>query len=93
MSNHRPPVSELDYLRPPQIAKLLGVTHGTTIGWIRAGMLAASDLSLPGATRPRFFVRREDLDDFISSRQLVTPKTPAARAKKHGRPAGSRQWV
>lgn len=93
MANSRPPNRERDYLRPPQVAEMLSVTHATVITWIRSGMLAASDLALPGSSRPRFFVRREDLDQFIESRAVTPPTKRKARDKPPKRPAGSRQWV
>ena len=58
------------YWTPPMIGKLLGVDPARVIGWIRAGKLAAINLS--DRTRPRFRVSQEALDDFLRQREVTT---------------------
>lgn len=91
MATESPPTRSRDFMRPRHVAELIGVRVETVVTLIKSGLLPASDLSLPGSSRPRFFVRREDLDNFIESRQVAPPK-PKARAKPAKRPAGAKQW-
>lgn len=88
----KPRINERDFMRPTIIAILLRVQYRTVIGWIKAGLLPASDLATPGSRQRRFFVRREDLDAFVASRVVATPK-PKSRDRKPKRAAGSKQWV
>jgi hypothetical protein len=59
------------WLTPPAIAKTLGVDPHRVLGWIRAGKLAAVDLS--DGTRPRYRVAPEALEAYLESRAVVAP--------------------
>lgn len=72
---------ERAFLTPPEIAAEIGVRPETVVGWIRAGELRGADVARRGSVRPRFKVRRDDFDEFLS-RRAVCPKartsSPAA---------------
>lgn len=66
------------YLTPPEIARLLRVSESKILLWIRAGRLSAVNVS--EGQRPKFRVRREDLDQFLAGR-VVTPQIRQASRK------------
>jgi len=68
------------YLTPPEIAKLLRVSSEKVLGWIRRAELKAINVSDGG--RPRYRVRREDLDLFLRSREV---QPPAPRTRRNHR--------
>lgn len=68
-------------LKPTDVAKLLSVSPATVIDWIRTNQLKASNLA--SGNRPRYAIRREDLDAFLKMRQ---PEPPVRRSKRN-RPA------
>ena len=61
------------YLTPPEIAKLLRVSLEKVVGWIRKAELKAINIS--EGYRPRYRIRREDLDLFLRSREVQPPAT------------------
>lgn len=73
--------AERGVLNPPDVAERLRVSPDTVHGWIRSGQLKASNLAAPGR-RPRYKIRREDLDNFLAKRQPTTPPKPARRRRK-----------
>lgn len=77
------------YTTPPKIAKLLGVTCEKVLSWIRSGQLRAVNLS--SRNRPRWKVRPDDLERFLSTKcnQPISKPTPNRRAL----PKPVRQWV
>lgn len=66
-----------DYLQPADIATILAVSPKKVHKWIRTGAMKASNLN-DNPTRPRWIIRREDLDTFVKSRQ-PEPKRPTPR--------------
>lgn len=68
------------YLTPPEIAKLLRVSSEMVLGWIRKAELKVVNVS--EGFRPRYRIRREDLDLFLRSREV---QPPAPRALRVGR--------
>jgi excisionase family DNA binding protein len=68
------------YLTPPEIAKLLRVSSEKVLGWIRKAELTA--INVGDGNRPRYRVRREDLDSFLGSREV---QPPAPRIRRNHR--------
>ncbi len=66
------------FLTPPEAAKLLRVDPSTVIGWIKSGELPASNLASRSATRPRWRISREALEEFLAGRE---PR-PAVKKKR-----------
>ena len=64
------------FLTPPEIAKLLRVSPEKVLCWIRKAELKAINIS--EGFRPRYRIRREDLDLFLRSRE-VQPPPPRTR--------------
>jgi excisionase family DNA binding protein len=61
------------YLTPPEIASVLRCRQSKVLAWIRSGRLAAVNLS--EGQRPRYRVRRADLDEFLAGK-AVSPVVP-----------------
>jgi hypothetical protein len=70
-----------EILTPPQVAKQLGVDPNTVIGWIRTSQLKGANVG-SGDQRPRYKIKRTDLDDFLESRQPEAPRKRQRRPKK-----------
>jgi len=66
------------FLTPPAVAKRLGVTPERVISWIRAGRLRAVNLS-DGPIRPRYRVAPDDLERFLTSREVSPRPRPVRR--------------
>jgi len=66
---------------PPTIARMLGCKPERVIGWIRAGALAAVNLS-DGASRPRFRIAPSALEVFLASRRVQPPVRTARRRRQ-----------
>lgn len=58
------------FATPPEIAVEMGIRPETVVGWIKSGELPAIDVSRPNALRPRFKVRRADLERFWEGRSV-----------------------
>jgi hypothetical protein len=67
------------WLTPPQIAQMLAVDVHGILAAIRAGRLVAIDVRRPGATRPRYRVSPEALDDYLRLLRVVPPPRRPAR--------------
>lgn len=67
-----------DKLTVQQVAEELQTTEDSVLGWIHSSKLKASDIS-NGSIRPRWRIRREDLDEFLDARR---PTPPAKRKRK-----------
>lgn len=67
-----------EFLTPPEIAVLLGVSHQKVLDWIDAGELPAVDLSAARQLRPRYKIRRTDYEAFLD-RRATTATVPAHR--------------
>ena len=73
-----------EWIRPPAIARELHIRASKTIRWIESGDLPAINLS--DGSRPRYLVRREDLDEFLRRRQVKPPPPPARRQRRDSIP-------
>lgn len=62
-----PTVQDDDYLTPPRISRITGRSLTVVRDWISSGELPAVDLSR-GRERPRWYVKRRDLEAFIKAR-------------------------
>jgi excisionase family DNA binding protein len=78
-----------DFLTPPAVAELLGVSADKIIGWILAGELVAANLATTTVGRPRYRIARTDLDDFLRRRSAAVAPTPTPRRRK---PAAARTY-
>lgn len=72
------PEPESDTFTPPEIAQLLSVSADTVLGWIRSRELKASNIAARTSNRPRWVVRKSDLETFLKNRQ----PEPSKRATK-----------
>ena len=68
-----------EYATPPQIARELLVRPSKVLTWIRNGELSAINVSESMAGRPRWRIRREDLDRFLEARANRPPAKPRRR--------------
>jgi excisionase family DNA binding protein len=73
------PVAKRDVLTPPAIAKQIGVSRDTVLGWIHSGKLKAANLSR--SSRPRYVVSPDDLQEFLRKRQGDAPQEKPRRRK------------
>jgi excisionase family DNA binding protein len=68
-----------DTLTVPQVARQLKKSRDTVRNWITTGKLRASNLNRPGK-RPRWIVKRDDLDTFLKKCQPdPRPEKPRRR--------------
>jgi len=74
------------YMSPPVVASLLGTTPENVIGWIKAGLLPASNIALPGSTRPRWRISPAALDQFLAARAACPPSPTTRRRAKETLP-------
>ena len=58
-----------DWSTPPKAAKVLRVDPETVRGWIESGELRASNVASRSATRPRWRISREALEEFLAGRE------------------------
>lgn len=78
-------MTDIEALTPRQFADELGVKTDTVLAWINAGELAASDVSRPNSTRPRWRILRPDGNDFLSRRRRhVAPKPKRRKRSEAG---------
>lgn len=63
-----------DALTPPAVAKRLGVSPETVIGWIKSGQLKASNIG-KGSQKPRYRITPDDLATFLKKQQPEPPRT------------------
>lgn len=70
-----------EFLTPPAIAIKLGVAHKKVLNFIESGELPAVDLSSKRDVKPRWHVRRSDLDEFLA-RRASRPPTPAPTRRR-----------
>lgn len=75
----RQTVPEAATLTVTETARLLRVNRDKVLGWIRSGRLPAANTARRQTGRPRYRVKRADLDAFIAGRTL---KTEPKRSKK-----------
>ena len=75
------------FFSPPVLAKLLGVSADHVLSLIHAGELKASNVTLPGAKRPRYKVAEADVEAFLARRASTPPEpTTRRRAKRETLP-------
>ena len=70
------------WLTPPAIAEELGIRQSKIAAWIASGELIAVDLSESRGGRPRWRIRRSDLEAFLLRRQSQKPAEPIRRRKR-----------
>ncbi len=83
------PTTNERYQTPPQCARLLGVTVGKVLIWIRAGQLKAVNLS--SGDRPRWKIHPDDLQRFLDSKSNQANVEPKRTRRTIPKP--QRQWV
>jgi predicted site-specific integrase-resolvase len=71
------------WVKPPQLARELGVDPATVIAWIRSGELAASKVGM-GKRRPRYIIDRHELEKFMVFRR---PKPGVVQTRRPRQPA------
>jgi Helix-turn-helix domain len=70
------------WLTPPQIAAEHHIRQSKVAGWIRSGELNAYNLAEHAGGRPRWRVRRSDLEAFLLRRQSQKPADPIRRRRR-----------
>jgi len=68
------------FFSPPAVAKLVGVSSDHVLALIHLGEIKASNVTLPGAKRPRYKVAEADLEAFLAKR-ASTPPVPTTRRR------------
>lgn len=66
-----PPLSNTA-ITPPQLAKLWGIDPAKVLTWIRSGELSAFNGAASTATRPRYLITQQAIEDF-QKRRAVSP--------------------
>jgi len=80
-----------NWLTINELAKAWRVTPDHVRGLIRSGQLPAVNIAMsPGAKRPQWRIRPEDLERFTAARRAVEP---AGDQPKRKRRRAVRQWV
>jgi len=74
-----------EFLTPPELARLLRCRESKVLAWIRSGRLRACNLS--DGRRPRYRVRREDLDQFLAGESVVPATRPERRSRRESIPS------
>ncbi len=80
--------ANIHYLTPPKIAAELSVRVGKVLAWIRRGELTAVNVAQAVGGRPRWRIRRADLEDFLLRRQCQ-PKVKPVRKRNLRRTEGA----
>jgi excisionase family DNA binding protein len=57
-----------EYLTTAEAAEMLAVHQGKIIDWIALGLLPAFNVALRAGPKPRWRIRRADLDEFLRQR-------------------------
>jgi excisionase family DNA binding protein len=70
------------WLTPPQIAKELHIRDSKVAVWIARGELVAVNVAERPDSRPRWRVKRQDLDDFLQRRQSQAPPPKPIRRRR-----------
>jgi len=74
-----------NHLTPPKIAKMYGCNVYKILTWIRNGELKAINIATKLGGRPRYIVKREELEAFERRRQ-VQPPPPIVRRRRRKDP-------
>lgn len=72
----------IEYLTPPEVAKLLRVRIDKVRNWIRNGDLAASNVAESPDRKPRYRVSRDDLQAFLDRRKVPKPALYQPRRRR-----------
>ena len=67
---------------PDWVAKLLGVSKGTVIGYCEDGSMPAVNVARSTATRKRWRMSEEDVETFEQRRGNKPPTTPEAKSSR-----------
>jgi len=67
---------------PETVARALGVSRGTVIGWCRTGALPAVDVAGEGAKRRRWRISEEDVAAFEQRRGNKRAADPVVGGRK-----------
>lgn len=70
------------FMTPPEVATLLRVRIDKVRTWIRNAELRAIDVSECVGGRPRYRIAHDDLDAFLSRRQVTPPPTSVVRRQE-----------
>jgi excisionase family DNA binding protein len=70
------------WLTPPAIAEEMGLRQSKVAGWIRSGELVAVNVAEHTGGRPRWRIRRADLEAFLLRRQSQKPAEPIRRRRR-----------
>lgn len=70
------------WLTPPQIARELGIRESKVALWISKGELIAVNVAESTAGRPRWRIRRSDLETFLLRRRSQAPAAPIRRRRR-----------
>ena len=81
-----------EILNPPEVAEMLRVSPETVHGWIRSRQLKAANVAGPGSRRPRWKVKREDLDAFLARRRPGSRLGGRSRAHRRSDPKPFRRY-
>ena len=65
-----------------EVAAQLGVNHTKVCAWIRAGELAAINVSLRTTNKPKYRIPVEALTAFLARRAVVPPPATAPRQRR-----------
>lgn len=82
---------EKEFLTPPDVARMLDVSPDKVISWCRTGELRAVNMAASLATRPRYRIKRADLEAFLE-RRTIGPPPPRARRRRKTEPAGEERY-
>jgi hypothetical protein len=74
-----------DGLTPPELARRYGVNVGKVLGWVHSGELNALNLASRLGGRPRYFIRRQDLEDFETRRSTQAGSLACLNAPRRPR--------
>lgn len=67
---------------PDWVAKLLGVSKGTVIGWCKDGTMPAVNVARAAAKRARYRMSEEDIETFEQRRANKPVPTSEAKSRR-----------
>jgi hypothetical protein len=73
---------ERETVRPPMLARMLGVGLDKIHTWIRSGELVASNLATRPTQRPRWQITREAVEQFLRRRSNAGAMAPTTRRRR-----------
>ena len=75
-------VAPTAWLSPPAVARELAIRESKVSGWIHSGELTAVNVAEHSGGRPRWRIRREDLEAFLLRRQSAGPAPTVKRRRR-----------